>query len=161
MFVHNVHLMKRAKIEVPSVVRFYIAENEIKESGTGGINAALGQRIFKLINGRVYGKFGAQCIGGDSYIDGLKPRIIQSGLKVVDSIPDDTCNLWQIAESGQAVMDALNSGLTVNLNSASLTLWASNEVYSLPNLRDVLIGPVDLQARISKDHASAYRGLGV
>ena len=50
-------------------------------------------------------------------------------------------------------MDALSLGLSMNFNSTGLTLWGSDELNSLLNLLDVLIGPINFEPRISESHA--------
>jgi hypothetical protein len=151
VLVPDVQLMKRAKIEVPSIVRLYLAEDKSGESRAGSANPAKSR--YKLVNGRVYGKFEAHVSTGHERANRLEPCIIESGLKVVNGITHDQRKLRQIAKPLQVIVDALNLGLSVNFNSTGLTVWGSDELNSLLNLSDVLIGPLNFKAGISEGHA--------
>jgi hypothetical protein len=59
-------------------------------------------------------------------------------------ITNDQGNIREIAKLLQPITNSSDFGFTINMDATSLALWTHDSVNSLFNIRDVLIGPINL-----------------
>ena len=147
VFVGNVQLVKVEDKEIPSLVRFYIVNNELEQAGMQSINGVRLKARFKFFDGLAYGKLGVPVYSlGNERSHNLKPSVIESGPQIVNCIANDQCDIGEIVKMLKPIMDDLHSSLNISLNDCGLTLWTSDKLNALIGIRDMLIGPLNFQA---------------
>ena len=151
VFVRNIELVKGPdNAVVPSLVWLNVGNNGLEEGGAGDIYFSPLQGTFNMRTRWERRKFGVVVKGGgnESFNCGY-PGKVESGVKVVDSIAYDQRQFQQcMFESWEGVYQHLVASFRISLDCSQVSLFQRDD--SCLKLIDMFIGPIDLQASISK-----------
>src|SRR5208283_3140802 len=105
---------------------------------------------FDLFSSFAHGKF---CkTGADSrnvLFDGAYPCKVESGMQIVNGVPQNQGQLQaSVFEVWDFVYQVLKASLSIQLDCSSLCVFQSEN--SVLQLRDVFVGPINLQPGISE-----------
>jgi hypothetical protein len=144
VLVSPVHIVNGPDGEVPSVVRLYIAENEVEQPFTGDIYFVPLKRSFKAMQCGMNRKLDMLGIArGDKLLDRLNPNIVEGALKIMDGIPDHYRDILGDGSILQIILDEFVASLRVYLSRDQYSVFQTSE--SLLHLGDMLIGPFDFE----------------
>jgi hypothetical protein len=130
---------------IPSTVRAYVVQDEIKEFraedlNTGMLFAGIVEPTFKLFIGFPRGKFCAVKLG-DHQRNRLEPCIVQSAIKVVDGISKDEGEIIEKRRICELMYQDFCSKVRVDFNSGSIGLKKRSDACF--DIADMLVGPLD------------------
>jgi hypothetical protein len=148
---------------MPSAVRAYLVEEEIREFGAkavdcrllGVVFGGLSEPTFKFFDGLAHRKFNAAF---DSVIlkknrkhplDRLEPGIVQSAIKVVNSVSHHKGKISQVGRVCELMYKSFCSEFRVNLYPSGITFMKHEDACF--DVVDMLIGPFDFQLGISEE----------
>ena len=146
MFVDVVQNVYRPNGVIPSAIRAYLVKEEVAEFGAEAMNYGRFARVFeptfKFFDGLAHREFGAFSKNRGYPLDRLSPSVVQSTIKVVDSISQQECEIIECRRICELMYKAFGSGLRVNLNSGSITFMKSENACF--DIADMTIGPLNL-----------------
>lgn len=151
MFVRNIEIVKHPNGRVvPSVVRLYVAEDAIEQAFASGIYFNPMESVEDAFYSFPHREPGvARNFIGKVPANRAVPCEIQSASQVVNDISGDERQIEQgLFEIWELVYQRLCSSVWVMLDCGSVSVFLRDN--SDLQFRDVLIGPINLQAGISK-----------
>ena len=153
VFISDVEAMDRPDGKIPSFVRLYLGRDDPEKVSTGRVYFSPMKRRLELIRGLINWELGerADCLGGNP-LNGFEPRIIESALQIVNSVPEHQCDVSKGFPVSEVMLNDFIPGLWIDLHRSYVGVWQN--AHSCVNIRNVLIGPFDLEARRFKAHCS-------
>ncbi len=143
VFVVNVESVKGVKIVVPSLVTFHALYHEHKKGGVARYFSLTRERRFKVLPCGVNRKLGF--VAKHSRVkplDNVAPCEIKSALEIVDCVTNNESDIRSEVAVSKAVVEELLPRLSIEVQAGAVCVQRSAE--SLVDIRDVLIGPLDL-----------------
>jgi hypothetical protein len=146
MLVRNVQTVKSVEAVIPSTVRLYIVDNPLKKvgdgkfypptiEGTSDVYLSLSNREFRV---------GLRS-PGEEPLDCANPSVVERAPQIVDGISrDDSQTTQEVLFFWKVIFDRNPPMLWVDFNRGNITVW--NREASGIEVRDVLLGPIDLEA---------------
>lgn len=105
VLVSNVKFVNGPDGNIPSLVRLYLANDELVKIGSGDIYFQVLQGRFKMILGEINRESGlGPVLRGNQPINGLKPCVVETGPKIMNGIPEsqsefiDECSLRRVCK---------------------------------------------------------------
>jgi hypothetical protein len=120
VFVSNVQCVQGPNGVIPSVVRLYIVNDQIEQSGVGLMYFSALERVYKVIFGIPERESGVRVKNGrNEGCNGFNPSQIKSGFEIVHSIPEHKGNLLR-KSFGRTIFHDEFSSLVVSLDDGSV-----------------------------------------
>jgi len=159
MFIVDVEIVQGKNIGVTSFVTFHVIDNEVETRELSSTPALL--RTYNLLPrlipiDREFGVIGPA--SGDLPED-FNPCDIKSGSEIVNCISSNQCKVGAQFSIMQSVVEELFSSLSIHMQRGTMTVRRRTE--SLLEIRDVLIGPLDLQDGIAERSFPDFAHVGM
>jgi hypothetical protein len=153
MFVDNIQNVYGPNGVIPSTVRAYLVEEEVREFRAEvmycGWFAGAFEPTFKFFELLAHREFGATFSEiGKNPLNRLEPRIVQSAIKVVDNVSHHQGNVSESCRIGKLMYHAFCSELRVNFNPENIGFMKRKN--TCVDVIDMLIGPFNFQFGVSE-----------
>lgn len=151
MFVSVVEIVNGPDGIIPSFARLYCVEHEPEEFRGGSVYFNMSQKTFQFFHAFADGEFRPVILKGrNDSLDGLQPRIVEGGFKVMNSIPNHECEIVEGFRIAKSVGESLSSVLWVNLNNSGVSFIKRSDAPF--DIADMFIGPLNFEASVMKQH---------
>jgi hypothetical protein len=148
MFISDVKVVNGPNGLIPSIARLYLVEHKSKQIRGSSVYASLRHPSFKFFEDFANRELGPVINeGGNQSVDGLEPGIVEGAIQIMDSVPEQQGDIVEGGSIAESVGEDFPSRFRININSSCVRFMQAGD--SCVDIRDVLIGPFDLQTGIS------------
>jgi hypothetical protein len=153
MLVENIEIMKGPNDRIKSLVRLYLRNHKTKEIFASGIYFNPMKGNFEVLPRITHGEVGpTRQFVGEKSTDCAVPCEIQRGVQVVDNVADHQGQVQKVIfKIWDFVCEELSRSFTISLGCRDVTIFQRRN--GCLQLRNVLVGPLDLEAGIPKNCA--------
>lgn len=147
VFVINVQGVDRPDSPIPSLVRFYLANDKIEKTRNGFVYFNPAKRAFNVVSRRANRKFSlAIDTRRAKFSQNGHPCMIQSAMEIMDGIPDNQSDIGkEFVSIAEIMLQHFISTVRVDLDSSRVSLWQrGNNSFQFG---DMLLGPVYFSVR--------------
>jgi hypothetical protein len=148
MFVDVVQNVYGPNGSIPSAVRAYLVEDEIAQIGAEDMNWSVFlsravEPTFKFFVGFMHGQFGAMIDERrDDPFNGIRPRIVQRTVKVVDSVSHQNSKIIECRRICELMYKSFCTELRMYLNPGGITFMKRENACF--DITDMSVGPLNL-----------------
>jgi len=147
VFVSNVECVNGPDGTIPSVARFYRVNHKAIELRADSMYFSLSKGTFHFIYGFSDWKLGPVINKrGSEFLNSLEPCVVQSAIEIVNGISEHEGNVVESRAVGKIMSEYFSTSFRVNIDSSRVGCMQKNNPAF--DVRDVLIGPFDLQVGI-------------
>jgi hypothetical protein len=157
VLVSDVEFVHGPNGKIPSTVRLYLAYGESGEVRSESAYLQVFKRRFKVIKGGMDRKLAPTPIpGGSQAAHRLKPCVIEGALKIMNGVPDYGREVFEalpILDVCEIALDEFVSTVRIYMSLTDKSFFQA--VDATFNIRDVFVGPFDLETCTFKKFAHA------
>jgi hypothetical protein len=149
MLIPVTEIVNSPQGNIPSIVRLYFVEHEPVQVRAGNVYFSIRKPSFHFFGGLPHREFGPIINERrNQFLDCDQPSIVEGAFKVVECVSNHQGNVIEGMNIDESVFKELTSGCRIGIDSSSVSIVQQRN--SSFDVRDVLIGPLNLQARAVK-----------